>query len=520
MKRGRVEIETEDDDDLDLNDEEGGDDDWGFEDEEEDLREESKGGKRRDMGKRAPRKGKQQRVKRGSGASARAGGSGGRSIFQNRIAIWTTRVMVTLIVLLLLFAPIPCLESAREDMIGDLKDLMKPYKEFPDWVNVTMSISYDMTMSRRGPIGTTDNLVLVKLAPPFDIPPDGYGGESKIQDVFDVTLNNPEYLFNRVLDWNTESNVITGWRFDNDYFSRISSDSVHLKATYEVALFTHEWKYEKWDVGKVEDISKAKHKTTGALLDYSLYLEDQWAVVEDDVPTGDFRYHPSAPEIDSKAHELTDDEETVLDKVRSIYEWIRDNFEYDTQNSGSLPKPALKCLSDRTGDCDDQSLLMASLCRAVGIPAWLEVGYLYDTNSKSWGGHGWFNVLIPVREGSGFAAMIVPIDPVNEEFLFRDPFRITDWIDNGGYINDGEEDKFNLDYYYNYYSKYTSNSIEVTSKAPSTNSERYEPHGSYKYYVDDGLEDLPSPNPLLLAFPLLILAMIPAVRRSFGRRLK
>jgi hypothetical protein len=132
----------------------------------------------------------------------------------------------------------------------------------------------------------------------------------------------------------------------------------------------------------------------------------------------------------------------VYQVVKAIYDFIDDTCTYptieqqyhDSQTYGGYPKWATGTYTDERGDCDDQSILFISLCRAAGIPAMLEIGALYDPQLDNWEGHGWANVYIPYKEeyqaekGSHVTPMV---DIVNDIFLFRDPNRFSEWVDDG-----------------------------------------------------------------------------------------
>ncbi len=150
----------------------------------------------------------------------------------------------------------------------------------------------------------------------------------------------------------------------------------------------------------------------------------------------------------------------VYKVVKAIYDRIDDNCLYPTQEQqyqdsqiyGSYPKWATGTWNDKRGDCDDQSILFISLCRAAGIPAMLEIGALYDPTFVHWEGHGWANVIIPYSdiyaEEKGDAIITPMVDIVNNIFLFRDPNRFSEWVDDGvrGYINqDGEWEYSNIE---------------------------------------------------------------------------
>jgi hypothetical protein len=133
----------------------------------------------------------------------------------------------------------------------------------------------------------------------------------------------------------------------------------------------------------------------------------------------------------------------VYKVVDAIYDHIDRTCVYPTQqqayqdaiNYGSYPKWATGTYSDKRGDCDDQSILFISLCRAAGIPAMLEIGALYDPNMIRWEGHGWANVYIPYKEKyhaeKGIDHVTPMVDIVNDIFLFRDPNRFSEWVDDG-----------------------------------------------------------------------------------------
>lgn len=139
----------------------------------------------------------------------------------------------------------------------------------------------------------------------------------------------------------------------------------------------------------------------------------------------------------------------VYEVVKAIYTEIHGECEYpteqqaydDARNYGSYPKWATGTWDDKRGDCDDQSILFISLCRAAGIPAMLEIGALYDPQMDQWEGHGWANVFIPYSdeysEEKGVDHITPMVDIVNNIFLFRDPNRFSEWVDDGkrGNIN-------------------------------------------------------------------------------------
>lgn len=437
------------------------------------------------------------------------------------IGSWTARVMVTLLITAILFLPGGTMEALREETgLEAFKNLARPYRNFPEWTNVTMEMEYNLTIRA----GKAEEVV-VKNAPPFDIPSQIVDDGFVIQDVNEVTYDPDPQGSEK--NHNGDKNIMTYWKLEDTRGNYV------FRARYSATLHSYTWDISEEDSGVIEDIPD----------DYKdKYLNDEWEVKNqegehidhdgDSIP--DYRYHPGHPEVKRIATDVTSGEETVLGKVGAIYDWIRENLHYTTQEErirdqniyGQWPKYPSGCLRDGWGDCDDQSLLMASMCRSIGIPAWLEIGYLYDPIEETWGGHGWFNVYIPLKSGvSDVEYTIAPIDPVNEEFLFRDPYRITNWIDTGGNVTNFEgELEFNLDFYYSYYSDKKDPFVQIDKEAPELRSLEFEKNGNIKQYMDHKISsaDLPGSDrqipifPMLgslIAVPLSVAALIPFLRR-------
>jgi transglutaminase-like putative cysteine protease len=99
--------------------------------------------------------------------------------------------------------------------------------------------------------------------------------------------------------------------------------------------------------------------------------------------------------------------DSVLGIVSNLIEYVTKNTTYCNFET---PRYPLQTLGDNLGDCDDQSILLISMCRSLGIPAYLKVGIvisptIQDTDT-SWEGHltnnadgvgwhGWAMIYIP-----------------------------------------------------------------------------------------------------------------------------
>ena len=112
------------------------------------------------------------------------------------------------------------------------------------------------------------------------------------------------------------------------------------------------------------------------------------------------------------AYNLSYGKEKVLDIVASFIRWIYANIRY---MSYDMPRYPNETFLSRKGDCDDQANLFITLCRIVGIPAYLQIGciYMYPLlgrhkvfSGSAWDGHvvyssvdvgwhGWAVVYVP-----------------------------------------------------------------------------------------------------------------------------
>ncbi len=115
-------------------------------------------------------------------------------------------------------------------------------------------------------------------------------------------------------------------------------------------------------------------------------------------------------ELRSLAHNITGTESKVLKIVKNFVDWIAKNIAYPKQMH-EVPQYPNETLRKQEGDCDDQAILLVTLCRIVGIPAFLQTGAIYtpyppQTNFSQWenhvtvvqkriGWHGWAMVYIP-----------------------------------------------------------------------------------------------------------------------------
>ena len=138
------------------------------------------------------------------------------------------------------------------------------------------------------------------------------------------------------------------------------------------------------------------HRFTG---DISMYLQAEEAIQSED------------PEIKELALRLTEGSKDFWEATCHLSAWVADSI-----RGSILGVSALETLQRGDGSCGAQSMLLAALCRASGIPARVVWGCVYTPEyGGSFGHHGWNEVYM------GDAGWI-PIDATMHE---------SDYLDSG-----------------------------------------------------------------------------------------
>jgi transglutaminase-like putative cysteine protease len=259
-------------------------------------------------------------------------------------------------------------------------------------------------------------------------------------------------------------------KWGNDWIEWTGSDSgsVTINMAYQATVRTVIWDIDAKNSGKRGDIPASYVTRQGG---------NEWKIEDSQgQPTGEYKIWPEHPTITGLSNDLTSNSLTVYENVRNVYDYVRNNVEYQTI-PGTEPKSCLQTLADGTGDCDDQSILLISLLRAAGIPAWLAFGVLYDQGRDVWGGHAWAEVYMPLVTGTSGS---VAIDVVNDEFLVRNCNRLQEWESDG----DGEHLS---DYYhmlsYNYTTGNPNQPAPLVTLGDSYSGE-YRASGRVYGYID------------------------------------
>ena len=284
---------------------------------------------------------------------------------------------VILVVVLLLLLP-PTQDLLRRYLV----DPFSPH--YPE--EVSMDIGRTMFLDASGGLVTE---YVIDLPRPVSIFEDGV----YLQRVTQVDASPDHYEEGETYDtmvWNGQ-----------DLYGTFS-----VEITVSVTQTLHRWDLD-------EDEVLGREKVPQFLLDR--YLDDEWKIIVDD------------PVIEQLSESIVGDENNVFLIARSIYDWMLDNVDYPNQLISGEPRSSLETYEDLEGDCDDQSILFCALARAAGVPAWLQLGAVYDRSSGELGGHGWVQMHMPTEEGG----TNVTIDIVNKNFLIWMPNLFCEYTDNG-----------------------------------------------------------------------------------------
>jgi hypothetical protein len=219
------------------------------------------------------------------------------------------------------------------------------------------------------------------------------------------SLQMVEYSSDPVIYSLLDLNGTSIMRFDSGQISGGQRYTVTL--TYNITEQRKIWNIAQNDAGSIASIPEGLKLR---------YLQDEWKIIKSD------------DGIISLANRIRGSETNALAVISAIYDWMVANVEYPLTALGGEPKSSLQTLNDKVGDCDDQSILFCALARSVGIPAWLQLGSLYDPSQGTLGGHGWVQCYVPFASGGG---VNVTIDLVNRQFLVWTPYHILDYTDNG-----------------------------------------------------------------------------------------
>ena len=97
-------------------------------------------------------------------------------------------------------------------------------------------------------------------------------------------------------------------------------------------------------------------------------------------------------QIQTLANQLTSGKSTVWAKAEAIFNWVRDNVDYEYY--ANTKYKATGTLSKKRGNCCDHANLIVALCRAVDIPARFSQGKNCKFSSGLNTGHVWAQIYV------------------------------------------------------------------------------------------------------------------------------
>ncbi len=121
-------------------------------------------------------------------------------------------------------------------------------------------------------------------------------------------------------------------------------------------------------------------------------------VVEDDIlieETGLWNYSNPLVKLLIK-YIMSKHNQSPLDYLLGVLDWVDNNVAYAVRVPARHP---WEVIAYRQGDCDDQSNLVITLLRGVGIPAYLEIGFVYLDRSLEHMGRPGYNETIEAANG-------------------------------------------------------------------------------------------------------------------------
>ncbi|MGB9960194.1 MAG: transglutaminase-like domain-containing protein [Candidatus Bathyarchaeales archaeon] len=117
------------------------------------------------------------------------------------------------------------------------------------------------------------------------------------------------------------------------------------------------------------------------------------------------------PQIISAAKSIVGDEENPYKKAQKIFDFVTTHIRYERQEE---ERGALWALKNGVGDCSEYSYLFVALCRAAGIPAKIQAGFVFNKVGENMtDGHMWAEFYL---ENYGW----IPVDATWDQFQARD----------------------------------------------------------------------------------------------------
>lgn len=171
--------------------------------------------------------------------------------------------------------------------------------------------------------------------------------------------------------------------------------STGLKYTYDLPVGV--WNTFPLSDGNGQYKVDVLENTSGTKYSYVLTETFQVAMTDEFAPflrPNQYVNYEIAPNTVAQAAQLVGSETDLLKKVEKVYNFVVNNFTYDTQlaltvQSGYLPVLD-NVLAARKGICFDYAALMTGMLRSQGVPCKLITGYVPTSKGQAY--HAWISV--------------------------------------------------------------------------------------------------------------------------------
>lgn len=187
-------------------------------------------------------------------------------------------------------------------------------------------------------------------------------------------------------DVDTDGNTVAILNITKEFI--FPGEKISYNVTYELIF-------------RERSLPSISEEESGTLNDIPKYLYEEYCR-----PTSLWQSNMSV--LNETAWKIVGNETKVLTIVKKLVKWIAENINYSTSE---IPRYPNETFFTRLGDCDDQANLLITFCRAIGVPAYLQIGCIYierrdEVFKRYWSGHLWIR---QIRVGwHGWAIVYIP----------------------------------------------------------------------------------------------------------------
>ena len=195
----------------------------------------------------------------------------------------------------------------------------------------------------------------------------------------------PDNEFHKVAITDSSHSIAYQVEDDDDNIYQIMDIDLEIPANSNVSFYT-----------EYTAQSESKSRPDLSLGDSGLISEIPESLIEEYcIETETFNWTGIISEL---AFEMAGNETSVYGATLGLVDWINENVLYENFERPQYP---IETHSKLKGDCDDQAILLISMLRSLGVPAYLQVGVILHESIQGektvWDGH-----LTSIQTGIGW----------------------------------------------------------------------------------------------------------------------